>query len=259
MVKGLALFKEHFAPYKDQYILIGGTACMLVMEEAGIPFRSTQDLDIVLCVEALDKEFVSAFKEFVKLGGYQHQQLSTGKDIFYRFTSPKNKDFPTILELFSRRPDMVRIDFGGHITPIPVNESMVSLSALLLDDTYYHFIRDAKLEVNGLTTIGAPHLIPLKAKAWLDLSHRRITGEGSVDGKDVKKHLYDIFRLFQLLTLDDSIHLPQSIKNDLQEFILRIENEPVDLKSLGLKRTTHKKVVDSLKTIYNIATEHVPV
>ncbi len=49
-------------------LLIGGTACMLVMEEAGIPFRATKDLDIVLYVEALNKEFVSAFWKFVKAG-----------------------------------------------------------------------------------------------------------------------------------------------------------------------------------------------
>jgi hypothetical protein len=43
MVKGLDLFKRHFVSFQEKYILIGGTACMLVMEEAGIPFRATKD------------------------------------------------------------------------------------------------------------------------------------------------------------------------------------------------------------------------
>lgn len=98
MVKGLAIFKKHFAPYHDKYVLIGGTACSLVMEEAGVSFRATKDLDIVLCIEALNKEFVFALKEFVKQGGYQNRQQSTGKDVFYRFSSPNNKDFPAMLE-----------------------------------------------------------------------------------------------------------------------------------------------------------------
>jgi hypothetical protein len=77
MVKGLDLFKKHFANFQEKYVLIGGTACMLVMEEAGIPFRATKDLDIVLSVEVLNQEFVSAFKKFVDQGNYQNRQQST--------------------------------------------------------------------------------------------------------------------------------------------------------------------------------------
>ena len=54
MVKGLDKFKDHFVGFKGQYILIGGAACDLLHEDAGIEFRVTNDLDIVLCLEALD-------------------------------------------------------------------------------------------------------------------------------------------------------------------------------------------------------------
>ena len=54
MVRGLDLFREHFAAFKDRYVLIGGTASFLALEEAGIEFRATKDLDIVLCIEAFD-------------------------------------------------------------------------------------------------------------------------------------------------------------------------------------------------------------
>lgn len=85
MVRGLDRFKEHFAVFADHYVLIGGTACTLVMEEAGLDFRATKDLDIVLCIEAksLDREFGKAFWEFIQKGGYQHRQKSTGKELFY--------------------------------------------------------------------------------------------------------------------------------------------------------------------------------
>ena len=35
MVEGLDRFGEHFAAYTDQYVLIGGAACTLAMDEAG--------------------------------------------------------------------------------------------------------------------------------------------------------------------------------------------------------------------------------
>lgn len=71
MVKGLDLFREHFSGFRDRYVLIGGTACDLAMTEAGLSFRATKDLDIVLCVEALDVEFAKAFWAFVAAGRYQ--------------------------------------------------------------------------------------------------------------------------------------------------------------------------------------------
>lgn len=48
MVRGLDLFRDWFAAYTDQYLLIGGTAASLTMEDAGLPYRATKDLDIVL-------------------------------------------------------------------------------------------------------------------------------------------------------------------------------------------------------------------
>jgi hypothetical protein len=252
MVKGLNIFKKHFANFQEKYGLIGGTACMLALEEAGIPFRATKDLDIVLCVEVLNQEFVSAFKKFVDQGSYQNRQQSTGKEIFYRFSSPQNKDFPAMLELFSRLPETVKLDMGEHLTPIPLNESMISLSAILLDDDYYHFIHAGKFEINGLPTIGASHLIPLKAKAWLELTAKRLANEATVNEKEIKKHKNDILRLHQLLSINENINLPLSIKHDLREFLQRIEKDSIDLKTLELKNTTYEKVLSNLKAIYHI-------
>lgn len=61
MVKGLEIFREHFREFSGRYVIIGGTACDLVMDEAGLTFRATKDIDIVLHVETLDKKFVEAF------------------------------------------------------------------------------------------------------------------------------------------------------------------------------------------------------
>jgi glutathionyl-hydroquinone reductase len=78
MVKGLEVFREHFRDYADRYVLIGGAACDIAMNAAGLGFRATKDLDIVLYVEALDAAFVQAFWGFVRAGGYEVQEKSTG-------------------------------------------------------------------------------------------------------------------------------------------------------------------------------------
>jgi hypothetical protein len=90
-------------------VLIGGAACDIAMTSAGLEFRATKDLDIVLCIEAMDGEFVQAFWGFVRSGGYQVQEKSTGQRQFYRFYKPTNKDYPFMLELFSRQPDVLQV------------------------------------------------------------------------------------------------------------------------------------------------------
>ena len=45
MVRGFDKFREQFRAYAGQYVLIGGAACDLLMEEAGLDFRATKDLD----------------------------------------------------------------------------------------------------------------------------------------------------------------------------------------------------------------------
>ncbi len=95
MVLGLEQFKRHFAPYAENYVLIGGTACMLAMEEAGLSLRTTRDLDIVLSIEALDGKFVEAFWQFIKAGKYQCRQKAQGRSCFIAFILQKNWVTPT--------------------------------------------------------------------------------------------------------------------------------------------------------------------
>ena len=85
-MKGLDVFREYFAGHADQFVLIGGTAATLAMEEAGLEFRATKDLDIVLHIEALSPSFGEVFWRFVDAGGYDiRQAVGTGKPVFYRF------------------------------------------------------------------------------------------------------------------------------------------------------------------------------
>ena len=85
MVKGLEKFKDTFRNFNDQYVIIGGTACDMAMEEVGLEFQATKDLDVVLQIEALKKSFVESFWQFINEGQYIIQQNSTGRNNYYRF------------------------------------------------------------------------------------------------------------------------------------------------------------------------------
>lgn len=104
-VKGLDIFGRHFRDFRDSYVLIGGVASALAMEDAGESFRATKDLDIVLVIEALDSHFVNRFWEFIKAGGYEIKQRGGDRPVFYRFQNPADETYPVMIELFSRAPD----------------------------------------------------------------------------------------------------------------------------------------------------------
>lgn len=73
MVKGLDTFRNHFAGYEEQYVLIGGAACDIVFESNDASFRATRDLDMVLIVEALTPEFGEKLWEFIEIGRYRNK------------------------------------------------------------------------------------------------------------------------------------------------------------------------------------------
>lgn len=250
MVKGLDYFREYFKDFQDSYTLIGGVACDLAMAEAGIDFRATKDLDIVLCTEVLDSAFVAKFWEFVKEGGYEHKEKSTGDKQFYRFNKPSNPEFPFMLELFSRKPDELVLEGDSELTPIPVDEDVSSLSAILLDDDYYQCIEDGRLIIDGVSILGPEYILPFKAKAWLDLSNRKAAGE-AVDSKQIKKHRNDVFRVFVLLSPEQRVDVANGVKNDMQKFIDAMPNEQgLDINNLGINNSSLDDVLQNLMIIY---------
>jgi hypothetical protein len=93
MVKGLDIFTEFFKEYNGNYLLIGGSACDIHLTNAGLDFRATKDLDIVLIIEAYNSAFVNHFWNFIKEGNFQNRQKSSGEKQYYRFTDPKDERF----------------------------------------------------------------------------------------------------------------------------------------------------------------------
>lgn len=253
MVVGLDTFEAHFKAFANCYVLIGGTASSLTMEELGAEFRATKDLDIVLCVEALTAEFGRAFWDFIRAGGYENRQQSKGERRYYRFQKPTTAGYPAMLELFSRVPDALSLPPGATLTPIPLDEEVSSLSAILMDDGYYELVMRHRDKMGDLSLIKAQALIPLKAKAYLDLGNRAAAGE-RVDSKNIRKHRNDIFRLFTTLTPGVEVELSESVRADLADALVRAESEMavVDLKEFGIAQLKLAEVIAALRRIYGV-------
>ena len=167
MVRGLEMFKKYFEQFPDNYVIIGGAACDIIIDEAGFVPRATKDIDIVLVVEALNSEFVKQFWQFIKDGDYGDQEKSNDERKYFRFKKPRNLNFPYQIELFSRTPDVINFDADEHLTPIPVDDDLSSLSAILLNDDYYNYLIEHSQMEEGLHHASIEALICLKAKAFL--------------------------------------------------------------------------------------------
>ena len=215
-------FKEWFRGFEDSFIVIGGTACSLIMNERGAEFRATKDVDLVLLLEVLSEDFGRRFWDYILAAGYQNRQKSTGKTRFYRFYKPALAGFPEMIELFSRRADGIALPDGANITPIPISEDISSLSAILLNDHYYHFLREGVRKIDGFPVLDELYMIPFKAKAWLDMTERRGRGE-SIDRNDINKHRRDIYRLSGLISGGYKFSLPASIEKDMNAYIAAVK------------------------------------
>ena len=251
MVRGIESFREWFRGHEEQYAIIGGTACDLLMTDGGLDFRATKDIDLVLIVEAVDAKFASRFWEYVVAAGYEHRNKSIGTPQFYRFTNPQSRDYPTMIELFTRKPDAMVLPDDAVLTPLPIDEKISSLSAILLNDEYYEFLKNGRIRVSDVTILDTPYLIPFKAKAWIDLSDRKASGE-IVDSKNIRKHKNDVFRLTELLDQNQEPlnDIPAAVRDDMLTFFERMETEEVDLKQLGIKGKTKESILNQLRGIY---------
>lgn len=217
-VKGLDRFIDYLSGHRDAFVLIGGTACDMWFSEQNLLFRATKDLDVVLILEKINPAFVSRFWTLIRDGQYQIKNRSEGESpVLYRFEKPVAEGFPFKVELFCRYDPGLDIDSEQRIVPIRMEDAQ-SLSAILLHDSYYGFLIEHCRESRGILVADAGALIPLKARAWLDLTARKATGE-KVDERDIKKHRYDVFRLAVLLPDDQTVSLPEELANDVSAFL----------------------------------------
>lgn len=104
--------------------------------------------------------------------------------------------------------------------------------------------------MGGINVLDAAYLIPFKAKAWLDLSQKKAAGQ-TVDSKNIRKHKNDVFRLSALLGPQSHVTVNESVLADLRAFLTAMQEEPVDLKQLGVTRDKATVIADIMR-VYDL-------
>ncbi len=130
-----------------------------------------------------------------------------------------------------------------------MSEDISSLSAILLDESYYSFLSSGRIVINDLSIVDAIHLIPLKASAWLNLTSQRKRGI-RVDSRSVEKHKNDVLRLARIVEPTAKITLPKRIRDDMVAFIDELEREPIALEAIGIKGTSKSSLLSIMRGIY---------
>lgn len=259
MVIGLEKFKEHFSGFEDNYVIIGGTACDVTLQNTDMRPRATDDIDMILVIEKMTSEFRQRFWEFIDLGEYINRQRKRGdkKPVteLFRFMDPK-EGFPVQIELLSRFPEILGEPTGFYLTPIPAGEYTPSLSAILLDEEYYHHTIDSSVIQDGIRIANPLSLLCLKVKAFLNLTEERKTNP-KVRSGDIKKHRDDVFKLLAM-RIDPlaPIELSDTMKAELTVFIDLMEKSlPNQSLRDSLQRTDDdiRGFLGIMKDIFGIA------
>lgn len=214
-------------PFKENFVIIGETACDIRLSGTLMRPRATDDIDIIVVVEHLTREFVSAFWQFVREGNYHVEkrinQVGTSVYALYRFTlQDENLAYPQKIELLSRHSDLLGEPSGFHIEPIPTDELNQSLSAIIMDDDYYNFTVHHSEEIEGLMVADNLALIALKVNAYLNLIGEREEGR-EVNGKDIRKHRSDVLKLVAAGIYPETVAVVRKIYDDIQNFVSETE------------------------------------
>ena len=227
IVYGLERFAEVFALYKEQFVIIGGAACRAELMESPIKPRRTEDIDMVLVLEHLDKDFISTFWSFIKDGQYKcgTRKSDEGvKYVLYSFEEGR-EGFPLKVELLSRPVDGLGTPEEHHIERIDLGEETSYISAIILEPDYYNYLISNTDPVKGLRFASPSALVCLKTLAYMNLHDDKQKGI-HVNEKDYKKHRRDVIMAAASLKVGDEFVVPATIRKKISEFIETINSEP---------------------------------
>ena len=254
---GLDKFREAFKDYADNYVIIGGTACDIAMTGTTVRPRATHDIDMIVIVENMTPQFGQKFWEFVREAGYRPERHKTthnepAKYELYRFVDGK-PGYPEMIELLSRHPDVLGNPKGLVVEPLPISEDVSSLSAIIMDDDFYHFTIGNSIVTDGIRHASPIALIALKAKAYVNLTNDKAAGK-HVNTRDIKKHRSDVLKNVVIVT-DDTITVPQSISDCVHEFVASIRSEYDSLsgplaKALDMDEALLNPLLDQLDNLF---------
>src|SRR5574344_817469 len=224
-MEGLVKVREAFAEYSENYVVIGGAACDITMTNTVVRPRATHDIDMIVIVENMTEAFANRFWQFVREAGYRPE----------------------------KRKQEAGEPQGFVIEPIPTDEDVSSLSAIIMDDDYYQFTIAHSQLTDGIRHANSAALIALKARAYLNLMADKRDGK-HVNTKDIKKHRSDILKNVVIMT-EDNIEAPASIVACIREFVASIRAdwstlaEPLS-KSLGQDEAFVTGLLDQLDELF---------
>lgn len=233
IVDGIGIFEKTFSKYKDSFVIIGGAACRATLSDGRYTPRKTKDIDMVLVLENLDKDFIDAFWSFIKVGNYK---CATRKDndgrkkyVLYSFYDSL-PGYPAQIELLSRRVDGLGKPEEHNIEAIMMEDASY-LSAIILEPDYYNYLISHTEEKNGLRYASVDSLICLKALAYLNLREDKKNGI-HVNDDDFKKHRRDVVMAAASLTVGEEFIVSQNIKDAITGFIEAMNTDDGVRKSL---------------------------
>ncbi len=220
-MEGLDKFREAFAEFSSNYVIIGGTACDIAMTGTAVRPRATHDIDMIVIAENITVAFGERFWQFVREAGYRpekrkHNEGETPKYELYRFLDGK-VGYPEMIELLSRHPDVLGEPKGIVIEPLPVGYDISSLSAIIMDYDFYYFAIEHSRLTDGIRHATPVALIALKSKAYLNLLADKQNGK-HVNSKDIRKHRSDVLKNVVILE-NTMIEAHESIVRCVNEFV----------------------------------------
>lgn len=258
-MQGLDKFREYMSGFRSHYVVIGGVATVLTLEDRGLPARATKDVDMIIICQPESKFYMKRFWEFVKAGGYKLWKPDDEEDThpcFYRFIKPDNREFPIQVELFSKVPEYVEVPEDLHIVHIPMEGYTSSFSAIIMDEAYYDFAVTHSEIVGDIRILKPEALIVLKAVAFLE--NQRLKEKGDpVDQKDIDKHKKDVYRLAYVFNGSERFEVNDTIKERLRAFVSEVEKNPIDGKNMmrgqGIPAMSMKDFTGLLRDIFGLA------
>jgi len=242
LIQGLVNFTDYFKEYSEDYVVIGGLATAMVMNDLGFVARATKDIDLVV-VSKNNEDFIKRLLGFIELAGYKTKQRTNNesKHNLFRFLDSEDKTYPEQIELFAIHTEDSEILKDSLIIPIKTPEFYNYLSAILLDYDYFKLLTEHTTNIDGLHVATPEVLIPLKMHAHINLLKDK--------HPDAKKHLNDVIRLATMLDDEISIILTGNPKKDYLEFLPLLEAVESNSVRNILKRAGVGKLQKSIKEL----------
>ncbi len=261
-MEGLDKFREAFLPFSDSYVIIGGTACEMVLSGTAMRPRATHDIDMIVVVEKLVPEFGRRFWDFIREGQYRpekykHAEGEPPRYQLYRFVDGL-PGYPQMIELLARHPDVLGEPKGLLIEPIPFDHYVSSLSAIIMDDDFYDFTVSHSILTDGIRHADAAAIIALKTKAYLNLREMKAANM-HVNTRDIKKHRSDVLKNLVVMPQNE-IRAPRSVVDSVHAFVESLRQEWATLatplaNALEMDEGAVTALLDILDDLYKPETE----